>query len=70
MCVRMVSVQVVQCIHALGAVVQRSVPEFTGPRLGVRLASGHVRPCVGVGVGWGLLLVLGGVGWVRRLLLV
>jgi len=34
---------VVVCIHALGGVVQRSVPEFKGPRLGVVDASSPKR---------------------------
>ena len=33
--------QVVRFIHALGRTIQVSVPEFTGPKFGVKLAEAH-----------------------------
>lgn len=34
---------VVQCIFALGRTIQRTVPEYTGPTLGPRMANAHKR---------------------------
>lgn len=34
--------QVVTSIHALGRTIQRTVPEFAGPKLGVKMATAHV----------------------------
>jgi hypothetical protein len=41
--------QVVKCIHALGRTVQATMPEYTGPKLGVKMAEARVR---GLGLLW------------------
>jgi hypothetical protein len=38
---------VLRCLDSLGRTVQRTVPEWTGPQLGVRLATENVS-----GVAW------------------